>query len=168
VTPPVISAALEGIARNREQHRIAFDPDNEINSLVEHIREIARTATPEQRPHVHALFRLIRDLCESNHAELRCERFIAAAADAMADPGWTVKRAARELRDPLAVLCNPIIGEQAKERAREDVRRVVRLCPRDLLVLGDDVRPSLVNEIRTRKATALWPFLCEPQAVPAC
>lgn len=165
MTPQVVTAAMESIARNREQHQIAFNPDDEVNSLVEHIREIARTATPEQRPHVHALFDLIRSLCESNHAELRCERFIAAAADAMTDPGWTVKRAARELRDPLATLCNPILPEQMKADALTEVRRVIRACPRDLLVTGDTIKPALCHELRVRKSTTLWTLLAEPQAV---
>lgn len=167
MTPPVVTAAMEGIARNREQHQIAFNPDDEINSVLEHIREIARTATAEQRPHVLALFNLIRRLCESNRAELRCERFIAAAADAMAETGWSVKRAARELREPLAVLTNPILPERMKDEARAEVRRIVRCCPREVLLTGDNVRPSLVNEIRQAKATALWPFLTEAPAVIA-
>lgn len=161
MTPDVVASALDAQALNRAQHRLAWNPDAEVNSLLEHVRELARTATDEQRPHISALLGLIRRLCESNRAELDCERLIAATADGLGERGWSVKRAAHELRDPLAVLASPIIGGARRDSARAEVERIIRACPREVLLDDDAIRESLVNEIRSRKATCLWAVICE-------
>lgn len=151
MSPQVVDAALEGIALNRAQHRLVTNTTPEVDSLLEHVRELARTATSEQKPHIRAMLELIRLLCESNQAELDCERLIAEAADRMSESGWSVKRAASELRGPLDVIVYPVKYRPSEQRAAvAAVRDVIRRCPREVLD-----QPSMRGELRDRKLRAL-------------
>lgn len=149
MTTALVESAMESIARNREQHLLVVNPSEEIDSLVEFANALARTATSEQRPYVHGLIGLIRRLCESNRAELACERTIAAALDDLehATRPWSLRRAAVELRPHLATLCQPF-GDH--DTAREQVRRICRSCPQEILVSA-----SLAHELGKAKTAAL-------------
>jgi hypothetical protein len=148
----ILAPALDGIARNHRQTRIIVNPTPEIDSIVEHVTELIRTAVPAQRPHLAALIGLCRDLLAENRAEGELERSVAGAADRLAvdlaraatvgQKPLGARSAARELRAPLANLANPIIQGTARDTALAAVRGVVARSTRDN-VLSNTVRHEL-------------------------
>lgn len=159
---PLVENLMEAQARNREQARLMRNPSPEVDSITECVREIARDATPRQRGHLATLLRLVKRLDESNAVELDLERLSAVIADtaAAAATPWSLRRAVRELRDPLAVLTNPMTVSQHKQ-ARMDVLAVIAACPREILVTEGELSETLVHQLRQAKSRVLWALICE-------
>jgi hypothetical protein len=152
----LLEPALDARAHNLTQAQLIANPTPEVDSLLEHVHALGRDLPASQRrAHVHEALRLIRDLFNSNRAEGECEQTIAGAADQLAaalragtvERGWTVKRVARELRDPLAVLVNPIIRGDKRDDALRRVMRVVDQAPVELLTSVSAIARAARREV---------------------
>lgn len=109
----LVDHLMDAQAANARQDRVLYDPSPETDSALEHLLAIAKTATPEQRPHIRALIRCLGEARHLNAAEREHER----AAAAVADPVSSVHEFAKLVRPLLADLMHPFVGEQ-RRRAR--------------------------------------------------
>lgn len=151
----VLAPAMDARAENLRQARLISNPSPEIDSITEHLTELARTTTPAQRPHVRALLELVRDLATSNHAEGETQTTIAGVVDHLASDlrkaetldrsgELGVKAIARRLRLPLEDLVN---GKRPDSRkvvaARAAVNAVLREVPGVYLLDNASLRHEL-------------------------
>lgn len=110
VVDGALAPALEARCRNLEQRALVFNPDAELNSLLELLPQLERALDGEARA---VLRGLIVSLWQSNEAEGALERELAGWADTTAHDlhheettgeSVGVKAAAARLRGPLTVL----------------------------------------------------------------
>lgn len=145
--------ALDGLVHNQDQRRLIYNPDTEAaDSLIEHLALLARTSAPEQRPHIKAALDIARRISQSNRLEGARGRQVAGSTDRLADELQRItqggvaplgrRRAARELRGPLANLVNPLVAGTARDEALAAVRDVVSRSSRDN-VLSNTVRHEI-------------------------
>jgi hypothetical protein len=169
----VLAPTLDAIALNARQHRLFFNPTVEADSMVEHLQALARTATPEQAPHVEALLLLVRDAVVANTAEGGRQRVAAGAADGLLSEAHrcqrqpraaapTVKGTAALLRGPLDVLGRSAdyVTPKARASAAAEVAAVIDATPVALLV-----GTSLRHELGVRKFTLLGQLVAEKTGV---
>ena len=119
----VLDPALEGIALNRQQERLVYDPSPEADSLAEHINALA-----SQHPAECAeMMRLLTQLVASNQLEraewakpagfgdeqVRHLRRAELDGGSQAVPTREVARALRGPLDALAEICDRVSVEQA-------------------------------------------------------
>lgn len=155
----VLEPTLDAIALNRHQARLVANPTPEVDSLAEHVRELARLATRQQRPHLLAVLELLRTLAASNDAEQTQEQTVAGLVDRMVSEqrdlelnGTSRKSAracSRALRPVLADLLNPMLAAEHPARTRL-LHQLVREFGPDVC-LSEGVRHSLAG----RKARLL-------------
>lgn len=164
----ILNPVLDARAENLRQARLIANASPEVDSIVEHVREIARNATPGQRGHLGALLLLVRDLAQSNAAEGNREAGVAGVVDQLASDlrrhetstplGMGAQDLARRLRGPLGILANPRAAGGTKYvaavRAIEDVLAVVPSCH-----LLDNV--TLRHELGVRKYSGLCDLIRE-------
>lgn len=139
----VLQLSTDGIALNDRQRLLIANPTAETDSIVEHIRELVRTATREQRPHLRALLELVRDLANDNGLEGEHLREIAHISDLQATARKTGNRPLSKrpfvdlVRDPLANLVNPFIKGAARDKAHDQVvKALARTTPEIALHTG--------------------------------
>lgn len=156
----ILEPTLDAQALNATQARLIANPTPEVDSLVEHVTELARTATTEQRQHLHAILTLTRELFQSNQAEGDLERTVAGAADHLTSelrnnelnadraPAWPARRIARMVRGPLADLLNPVIADTG--RALQELQQALQQIPTTALLTV-----AVRHELGCRKYTKL-------------
>lgn len=151
----VLHPVLDARAENLQQRRLIHNPSEETDSIVEHLAELARTCTPEQRPHLRAVLDLLRELAVSNVREGQGQQTIAGVVDTLAadlrkhetldrsgDLG--VKSIARRLRKPLEDLVNSRSpSSKAVVEARAAVDAVLREVPSAYLIGNVSLRHEL-------------------------
>lgn len=149
----VTDCALDAIAANSEQDRLIHNPSEEIDSITEHSARLMRLTSGEARAHAAEIFRLAASLRNSNLAERASVTQIPQLVEA--PPRWGVKTAATALRPVLTDISNRIVTGPRREAAEQQLSDLLDVIPAGLLMVGDDIRPSLVNELRVAKSTTL-------------
>lgn len=164
----VVDPLLDARALNLQQQRLIHNASPEVDSLVEHVRELARTVTVEQREHLAAILDLVRDLAESNTTEGDLQRAVVGAAEEMAHEALDrrvrdalgVKAIANTLREPLGVIAHPDQHPAAAFMSAVDVvYDVLARVPAEKLTAR-----SVCHELGIRKYTALVELVNNRQA----
>jgi hypothetical protein len=164
----------DGMAANLRQAHLLRNHTPQVDSVADLFAEIHRSSTNVR---VRALARqgllLTRDVHDANVAErthwiatmdaLR-EESERPAGGTEAGVEWSLRRAVRELRGPLGVLTNPIVKGERHDEALGQVRRVVQDAPRELLIVGASVKPTLAHELGVAKSTVLLDVIQEMDA----
>lgn len=146
----LVTDALDALAANAEQSRRMYDPSEPIDSALEHLVAAAKLSAGPARQHILAAVADIIAAEKSNRLERSCEKMIAATAEQIGTKGLTVKDAAARLREPLAVLVNPILkGKHAA--AREQVFAVIGEAREGLLFdpVNGRIRAGLAGELHS-------------------
>jgi hypothetical protein len=109
-----------------------------LAQLADPIRELARTATPSQRPHVRAIVDTVRALAEQTRQAARSARQVAG----LVDPITSVHEFARTVRPLLAA------GDTAELQAVfARTNRRTRNAPSLRALLGDSKHDELIVQL---------------------
>jgi hypothetical protein len=145
-----LEPALDARALNLQQQALIANSTEEIDSLVEIVRSLARSARPDQRPVVAALVTITRELARLNQAEGELQRQIAGAAHEFVSQmrseelagrnALATKSVARALRSPLEILRSP------EEHTEMELAR----ARRDVLTIVDRVGPAVALHVGVR------------------
>lgn len=155
----IVETLMEAQSLNRAQDRLLHNPTPEVDSLREVLAALARPRLSDrQRLRLVAQgLLLVNDVVRANAAEREHERDCAGAAEKLGRKPMTVKDAARELRQPLGDLANPIIAGPRRDRALLAVLDVLDRAPAGLLHTAEGrPRAGIAGELNSvAKTTAL-------------
>lgn len=156
----ITARATDALILNDRQALHLYDPTPEIDSALEHVVAAIRliNADPDRaEQHLRAATSDLTAAHKLNRSEREHEQAICdEAGRAGRRSELTVKDAARELREPLATLANPIIKGAPRSDAFQVVQDVIRRATPGLLCdEAGRVRAGLRGELNSvAKATA--------------
>lgn len=167
----VLNPVMDARGENLCQQRLINNATPEIDSIVEHVAALIRTATDRQRPHLRALLELVRDLAQSNTREGAAQTSVAGVVDQLAadlrrseTTGHTefgVQQLARALRRPLETIVNAKRDDSARYvTAVRQIGQVLDMVPAAHLL--DNA--SLRHELGVTKYTRLCELIRERSA----
>lgn len=160
---------MDAVAANHQQARLLYDPSPEVDSLLEHLTEMARKRGDLDAiyHHIEKALPLVRATHASNAAEGNFEREALGPIDAVArmlhmagqHKKLGVVAAARRLREPLKVV-------RRMETERVPARDLLHANRQILDVIGQltvaELRgPTMREKLGTRQdGTGLYDVLC--------
>lgn len=145
---------------NERQARHLYDPTPEVDSALEHVVTALRLLNADSaqaETHLRAATSDLTAAHKLNRGEREHELAICdEAGQAGKRSDLTVKDAARELREPLGTLANPIITGASRSAAFDAVQDVIRRARPGLLCdESGRIRAGLRGELNSvAKATA--------------
>lgn len=148
---------------NAEQARLIFNATPEIDSAIERLVFIVKHSTGDVQAMARAAISDLQAAYKENRAERGHVRNAAQAAS-----GWTVRRAARELRPILADLLHPFIGDARRQDRLAALYSIFEACPERVL-RSVSLRHELDHRsvASPKKTTLLLDLLVEWEAVRA-
>lgn len=167
----VVDHALDARGHNLHQARLIANRTPDVDCLLDHLHELIRTASPEQRDHLAAMLGILRTLGKSNAQEGELEQAVAGAAEQMALDARDrrmrdylgVKAIANAVRGPLGVLAHPQRHTASEYvHAARTLDDVIARVPAEQLV-----RASVRHELGVRKYGQLVALVHDREAVAA-